>query len=361
MADDDLSDIPTVEVARLLELKERVASLAVPLPCASQTFAGPPSDVERHGMQRKAFLHQLRAASLLPPADGSDSSCDGVEHFIEFGAGNGALSYAVWLASRGACHSVLVDQRQSLTLNLSGVQAELPLPAGEIERLTPAGRALPRWEPHCACLDVTKVRVDYLRKAARGGTCVGLANHLCGDALDCAMRAAVDAWPGDEHGRLAAFVAATCCHHKIRWELFAGRRQFESWGLTRETFEQMRRWSRLAPRRNRESSTRVRVQVEARRLGVPPSEAAALGLSCRLLLDRARLHFLAENGFETSLQHHVPFEATADNILMVAVAPRRVGPGGAGIPGPQGGPRLSEGGHTTSAESSEEQPRAGST
>jgi hypothetical protein len=354
MAEYDLSEVPAVEVARLLELKERVASLTVPLPPALQTFTGPPSDADRHGMQREAIIQELRLLSLLPSDAGS--SCDGVEHFIEFGAGSGALSYAVWLASRGAFHSILVDQRQSLTLNLSGAQAELPLPAGEIERLTPPGPALPRWEPHCACADVTAMEVDYLRQAARGGNCVGLANHLCGDALDCAMRAAVLAWPGDDHGRLAAFVAATCCHHKIRWELFAGRRQFEAWGLTRDHFKAVRQWSRLAPRRNRESGTRGRVQAEARRLGVSPSEAAALGLSCRLLLDRARLQFLAECGFETALRHHVPFEATADNILMVAVAPRREGPLGVGIRRAQGGPQLSEGGHTpmrtTSAESS---------
>lgn len=346
-------DSQPVEVARLLELKERVASLAVPLPPAFQTFAGPPSDAERHGMQREAFLHHLRTASLLPPHDGLGSPCDGVDHVIEFGAGNGALSYAVWLASRGACRSVLVDQRQSLTLDPNGP----PLPADESERLAPAEPAPAQWEPHCVCADVTTVQVEYLRKAAHGGTCVCLANHLCGDALDCAMRAAVAAWPGDNNGRLAAFLAATCCHHMISWERFAGRPQFESWGLTRDDFEHVRRWSRLAPRRNRESGTRARVQAEAERLGVAPSEAAALGLSCRLLLDRARLHFLAEHGFETALQHHVPFEATADNVLITAVAPRGDGAGRAGIARHQGGAQPSEGGHAGSAELGEEQTR----
>jgi len=173
------------------------------------------------------------------------------------------------------------------------------------------------------CADVTVMGSEFLRNTVPVGTCVGLANHLCGDALDCAIRATVEAWPGGENGTLSAFLAATCCHHKISWDKFIGRSQFVAWGFGRDHFEQVRRWSRLAPRRSRESSTRARVVEEAELLGISPAEAASLGVSCRILLDRARMNFLAKIGFETRLLHHVPFDATADNVLLVAVAPRR--------------------------------------
>jgi len=294
----------------LLHLKERIERLSVGLAPPTQSFDHPPTDDERHHIQRQAFVEQLRAASLL---DASEPL-----HTIEFGCGNGALSYAVWLASRGACSSVLIDRRQVLPQTLVHAQAEVGLPAA-----SHLGTGAPAWQPLHTCADVSQIDAEFLRTTVCGGRCVALANHLCGDALDCAMRAAVEAWPGEgDSGHLEAFLAATCCHHKIQWEAFAGRELFATWGLSPQDFEQIRRWSRFAPRRSREASTQSRVTLEAERLCISADEAAALGTSCRLLLDRARKSFLSNHGFATTLLHHVPFEATGDNVLMVAVRPR---------------------------------------
>lgn len=191
------------KLRQLLLLKKRVEQLAVRPTPATQSFAADPSDEERHTMQRQAYADTLRALALLP-APGCEPEPVGrpIGHVVEFGAGNGELSHALWLANGRASHAVLVDQRERRpqALHAAGGARE---PAG-------GAGSLRRWEPLHVSSDVTTLRPEELRSATRrtsgcgdGGGCVALANHLCGDALDCAIRVAVEAWASTEGGAAA--------------------------------------------------------------------------------------------------------------------------------------------------------------
>ena len=164
---------------------------------------------------------------------------------------------------------------------------------------------------------------DDLRRAAARGACVALANHLCGGALDTALCRALDAWggPADAGGHMAAILAATCCHHRVGWAGFLGRHVFVEWGLSEADFERIRSWSRLAPRRTEPDGGRARALDAAARLGIPVAETGRLGARCRQLMDTARALCLARRGFRVSLVQHADFGATADNVMIRAIAP----------------------------------------
>ena len=114
-------------------------------------------------------------------------------------------------------------------------------------------------------------------------------------------------------------LAVTCCHDGCARESYLGRTFLEECGLGSEAdFDMLRRWSRLAPRRNAPSAGRERVIREAARLGISCDAAAELGLRCRQLLDSGRALYLERLGFEVALVRHVDFRVTADNVMIQA-------------------------------------------
>ena len=255
----------------------------------------PLSSKARHKLQVAGFVEQLRRADLL----GTTSAV------VDFGAGYGALSRAVWRAGRRAGHDrrtkyLLVDTRPDREVSSSWAVAH-------------------EW---LSC-DVHDLHVGDLRRSAACGACVALANHLCGGALDTAMRRALEVWGGPDNGggvHVAAILAATCCHHHTGWVGFLGRHIFVEWGLTEPDFERIRSWSRLAPRRTEPDGGRARVLDVSARLGISVAEAGELGARCRQLMDTARALCLARRGFHVSLVQHADFAATADNVMIRAVA-----------------------------------------
>ena len=190
-----------------------------------------PSGAELHpGRPPLATRRSSRARS---PARVSPSS---------LGAGSGRLRAVHAAAGGGAC--VLIDRKER-----SGAGGE------GFERL---------------CVDVASLTADDIVRATRGGTltaggCVVVSNHLCGAALDVALRRAVEAWhlPDPAARRLVGVLAATCCHDQCTWETYAGRVVFGAWGLGDLEFGLACRWSRLAPRRGKDDATRERVVQEA--------------------------------------------------------------------------------------------------
>ena len=261
--------------------------------------AAPLSDEERLQRQRGAIADVLRRAGL--------ASAD--RTLVEFGSGDGSLSRS--LQSAGvAGRSLLVDRNKQRMSR-----------AGMADTLSASTRQV--------CADVASLRPEALREEVPD-ECVVVSNHLCGSALDMALRCALDAWPQealaaatprDDGGRsrLVGIAAVTCCHHSCNDMTFLGTDFLrETCGLSAADLVLTRKWSLMAPRRERPAEIRSRVLEAARTLGVTPSEAAQLGACCRALMDSARAVHLRQRGFAVCLVNHVPFELTADNVMLLA-------------------------------------------
>ena len=264
-----------------------------------------PSDDTRLELQRAAIIREI-ATGLDSGSSGGGSSGSGSSGsgsggsgsygrtIVEFGAGNGALSrelYRTGVAQR----CVLVDKNQK----------RLERGDDQFQRL---------------CLDVSEMTPEQLRQLV-SDECIVLSNHMCGSALDVSVRCATDTWRSHDAppaARLSGVVAVTCCHHACTWFTYLGREYLESEGLGAADFETIRRWSRMAPRRDKPATVRPRVMEAAASLGITADEAAALGSRCRQLLDTGRAHYLQRCGFDVELVQHVSFALTADNVMILA-------------------------------------------
>ena len=284
------------ELSLFQKVNAAVDRHALPVHTAHDGQKAPTEDALRVQHQRDAITSLLSRAGLSQPH----------HTIVECGAGNGALSQTLFRSSGAAGPSgyLLIDRKQ---------QALQQLPSAA------------RFEEHAKQLwiDVANLQPEMLRGAVADQACqacVLLSNHMCGGALDQAVRCAVGAWDGE--ARLAGVVAVTCCHHLCTWESYLGAAYFESLGMGAAEFEAVRRWSRMAPRRGTPADRRQRVADAATRLGIGAADAARFGLRCRQLLDSGRAYYLQQRGFDVQLLQHVPFSFTADNVMLLAVRAR---------------------------------------
>ena len=232
---------------------------------------------------------------------------------VEMGAGDGALSRALQHA-RSAGAFLLVDRSKQ---RMSRARAAESAPMQQL------------------CTDVAALRPEVLREAVPSEA-VMVSNHLCGAALDAAIRCSLDAWvdaaaegeaasQAAARGGLAGIVAVTCCHHSCSDDTFLGTDYLCGvCGLSADEVRQTRKWSVMAPQRERPAASRPRVLEAAKLLGVSPVEATELGTCCRRLLDTARAKALERLGFTVALVHHVPFVLTADNVMLLAMRSGRL-------------------------------------
>ncbi|KAJ1632113.1 methyltransferase TRM13 [Pavlovales sp. CCMP2436] len=171
------------------------------------------------------------------------------------------------------------------------------------------------------CADIESLpSAAALREAAHaawpaGAPVVVVANHLCGSALDHSIELFRD------EAVVAGFCAATCCHDRCAWTSYCNRRYFASLRFGEAEFTQLCAWSVLAPRRNKPPGERSRVRAAASELGLGLSQCETLGAASRLLIDTGRRLRLEALGLHSQLRYHVPFELTADNVLIVAHRP----------------------------------------
>ena len=233
---------------------------------------------------------------------------------VEMGAGDGALSRALQHA-RSAGAFLLVDRSKQ-----------------RMNRARAAGESAPMQQ---LCTDVAALRPEVLREAVPSEA-VMVCNHLCGAALDAAIRCSLEAWvdaaaegeaasEAAARGGLVGIVAVTCCHHSTQDDTFLGTDfLYGVCGLSADEVRQTRKWSVMAPQRERPAASRPRVLEAARLLGVSPVEASELGTCCRRLIDTARAKALERLGFTVALVHHVPFELTADNVMLLAMRSGRL-------------------------------------
>ena len=142
-----------------------------------------PADVPSGTLPDEERLKRQRAAiaSVL-----HESGIAGSKHsrtVVEFGAGDGELSRALFKHGIGA-HFVLIDKSRS-----------------RLER----HKDKDGFAPVHLCADVGSLRPEELRYAAATGygkdrPCVAVSNHMCGAALDQAVCCALDTWNQQQQG-----------------------------------------------------------------------------------------------------------------------------------------------------------------
>lgn len=283
-------------MADLRNLSRRVFQIASELeppraPPRETASDGPPSDQARRQLQARAYAAVLVELGVLD---------DERNVYVDLGAGSGLVSAEIRAAlpRAGGGQFILVDQRDK------------PPPDDAMCRL---------------CADIATLgSAAELRRAAHaawpsGAPVVVVANHLCGGALD----RSIELFAGER--ALAAFCAATCCHDKAGWATYCNREFVLALGLGEAEFGQLCAWSALAPRRNKPPDERARVRDAARALRAASlDECERLGGACRLIIDTGRRLRLEAGGLATHLRCHVPFEVTADNVLIVASRPSAV-------------------------------------
>ena len=262
----------------------------------SKPCTDPVPDETRLRLQREAIVHIINKISA-----GRASTCT----VVEFGAGEGALSHALWRAGTASKY-VVVDRSRNKLARMARSAAAEGFPSEQL------------------CIDVADLLPEALRNVVPTELSIVLANHMCGSALDTAISCAASAWHDDVTATLQpqqlleGIVAVTCCHHGCTWASYLGRDFFHEVGLSALEFASILQWSRLAPRRNKKASTRERVMDTAAELGITSDQAAELGTRCRQLLDTGRAHYLQQRGFHVVLVHHVDFSLTADNVMLLA-------------------------------------------
>lgn len=52
---------------------------------------------------------------------------------------------------------------------------------------------------------------------------------------------------------------------------------------------------------------------------IPREEREKIGTKCKRILDYARIQYLYENGFTTSLKYYVPSDVTPENVCLIGV------------------------------------------
>ncbi|XP_028966334.1 tRNA:m(4)X modification enzyme TRM13 homolog [Galendromus occidentalis] len=177
--------------------------------------------VNKHLNQQGALLKIMEEKGLL----------EANQMFVEFGAGRGQL--ATWvmrsLGDDGVDRSafVLVDRGS--------------------QRYKADNRFVDKWGAsiHRIRADIRHLcleRLDPFKK--HEGRVVGFCKHLCGVAIDLALRCITGSigenrLPQALSPCIPGIVMAVCCHHRCEWRWYSGKEWLESLGLTERDFQLM--------------------------------------------------------------------------------------------------------------------------
>ncbi|KAM4021805.1 tRNA:m(4)X modification enzyme TRM13 homolog [Anomaloglossus baeobatrachus] len=262
--------------------------------------------------------------------------------FVEFGAGRGKLSHWVNIATEDAenVHFLLVE-RATMRFKVDGKQRN-----STFERLH---------------IDIQHLCIDRVPSLVQKRLpVIGVGKHLCGAGTDLALRCLVrscsnsdrepqskrlrmdmeNVEPSD-HCNVRGIVIALCCHHRCDWQHYVGRDFFAELGLGQREFgffQRMSSWATCGARnpspteeasgngksedieehdmdqKNNDCNTE---SVQGLHLSV--EEREHLGRLCKLLIDRGRVDYLKNMGYEANLEYYTEPEVSLENVLLTAV------------------------------------------
>ncbi|KAJ6638621.1 tRNA:m(4)X modification enzyme TRM13 like [Pseudolycoriella hygida] len=256
----------------------------------------------KHLTQTSSILGCLKQLDLLLP-----KTC-----FIEFGAGKGQVSF--WLAE------AMKDTEQSTVLLVD--KASL--------RHKKDNKIEDRNSVQRIRADISDLDLEKLEAVQLAENIVAVGKHLCGGATDVTLRCLIN---GNQIRKsVKGFVIALCCHHRCTWRAFVGKKFLVDNGITQQEFDVLtkmvgwavcgtgmsRQLRKEIEMRNeqKETTTNVETTVTAK---IPREEREKIGMKCKRILDYARIQFLHENGFTTSLKYYVTSDVTLENVCLIGI------------------------------------------
>ena len=345
----DALRLPPLEVLAPPSLAEYVRS-------APRSKRNPEST--KHRTQQASIAGHLEQLGALasPPAA-----------VVEFGAGSGFLSSAIYAAFPGATARstyYLVDRAtpplrrgdkrvaaRCLRVNCDLADLWLPGLVADCDTLRGAGphRALsPGLGAGAEGLDCAAAPSESaisgsalpgaqsMHVGARPSGIVGIGKHLCGEATDLSLRCfAVRSCAADSPARPDFLAVAPCCYHRCRWSSLVGRSALEAAGISRAMFRLAARLSpmghnavlsRAETRDSAGTGEEAAAEIGAERVGEVDEEdeedAAAIkrdvGKLFIRLVNGARARYLVRHGWASRIVRYVPSAVTPQNALILA-------------------------------------------
>ncbi|KAL3267138.1 hypothetical protein HHI36_011278 [Cryptolaemus montrouzieri] len=223
--------------------------------------------------------------------------------FVEFGAGRGALSYWICKATSSENNILLVEKASPKH------KKDNKLDKSSVRRI----RA-----------DITDLVLDEVDVINESKYIVGVTKHLCGAATDLTLRCLTNL-SKNKH-KLIGFIMTFCCHHRCTWSSFIGKKYFLELGLQENDFLIMCgivSWATCGTGFSRERRQQFAdsggIELElANPLGLSAKEKTDIGWKCKNLINWARMKFVQDVGFESSLCYYVKPDVTPENVCIIA-------------------------------------------
>lgn len=354
--------------------EEYVKSMLDSSNCYEKKFNDTPSSAsDKHRMQEDAMISVLRRRGLL----GGSSSRDDVEHsidegypiYIDFGAGKGRLSRAIYMCETDMERSD--SKSYFLCVERSGYKNKAERFSSMKTRSYRAQIDLKDVDL-CKLLDFTETRLapDDTGESATDsvdGTShreiVGVGKHLCGNATDLALMSlrhcsgskedkdiASNASDDSDQGiytrevttfsirhpedsptanrRIKGLCIALCCHSNCTWDCTVARKWLQEVGhISEHEFTVIKKWCGMFTMDGNTPCASPRGQHSDRR-GEEGSRASyalsgrdpgQLGYMCKRLIDFGRLEYVrSELGLNGLLIRYIEDCITPENVALLA-------------------------------------------
>ncbi|XP_039260322.1 tRNA:m(4)X modification enzyme TRM13 homolog [Styela clava] len=144
---------------------------------------------------------------------------------------------------------------------------------------------------------------------------VAISKHLCGVATDFALKCIVRTSPKSKfHGG----VIALCCHHRVIWDQYCGKEYFKHLGLSARDFSIISLMSSWAVCHFKPSTSTNPVPNNVNKLDfLSNEEKTKVGLICKNVIDRGRVSYMIQNGYDCVLIEYTEKSVSLENVALV--------------------------------------------
>lgn len=239
--------------------------------------------------------------------------------YVEFGAGKGQVSY--WLAQ------IIKDMNMiNSTVLLVDKASHRHKKDNKIENRNTVQRIR---------ADISDLNLNKLEIVQKSKQLIGVSKHLCGAATDLALRCILN---GNETIKTRGFLIALCCHHRCSWKSFVGKKFFLDNEITQKEFSiitKMVGWAICGTGMSRERRKALEEKEENYednvddivekmnnqsdiKLKLSREKKEEIGMKCKRIIDYARLCYLKENNYDTSMYYYIESSTTLENCCFVS-------------------------------------------
>lgn len=249
---------------------------------------------KKHLKQASSILGILKEYDLMKPSS----------LFIEFGAGRGALSYWLALATNFDEKSKIVIVEKASPKHKK--DNKIAMTSDKIKRI----RA-----------DISDLVLDNLEIVNETNYIVGVTKHLCGAATDLALRCLVNTKAFNE--KVKGGVFTFCCHHRCRWIPYTGKNFFEENNLNVTDFTimcAMASWATCGTGLSRNekhiSGDELKQNNRDVEIGLTRSEKEEIGRISKIILNWGRLCYMEKHSYSCKLHYYVDQTVSLENMCI---------------------------------------------